>query len=302
MRYARLFFLEFDLNYIIFDLEWSNYYNYATKTGINEVVEIGAIRLNDSLNIVDTFKQLVKPTFAKKISNRCKSITKITNDEVKSEGISFTDAMADFKRWCGNGDNVFLSWSNSDLYVLANNYLKVLGNCHVSFIKKYCDAQKYCMAFLPKQELKSGNQVGLSRCAEMFGISVDTEKLHRALADCYVTAECLKKVYNSDKIKGYISVCDSSFFERMLYKPYMILEPHSSLFEVNDVVIKCPECGIALERASKIECKNKAFNFAAKCSKCNKAYWTYVRAKKTYDDVLVSTHTVLMNKKRARKY
>ena len=80
------------MNYIIFDLEWSNYYNYSTKTGINEVVEIGAIRLNESLEIVDTFKQLVKPTFAKKLSGRCKNLTKITNEEVKNSGISFVAA------------------------------------------------------------------------------------------------------------------------------------------------------------------------------------------------------------------
>ncbi|MGN0523674.1 MAG: exonuclease domain-containing protein [Eubacterium sp.] len=288
------------MNYIIFDLEWSNYYNYSTKTGINEVVEIGAIRLNESLEIVDTFKQLVKPTFAKKLSGRCKNLTKISNEDVKNSGISFVDAMADFTRWCGAKENVFLSWSNSDLYVLANNYLKVLGNCNISFIKYYCDAQKYCMSFIPDSELDGNNQIGLSKCADIFGISVDTQKLHRALADCYITAECLKKVFDNASIKGYINPCDSSFFERLLYKPYMIIEPHSNLFDIDNVKITCPTCGSDLYKISNVDCKNKAFNFASKCPKCNKAYWANVRAKKTYDDVIISTHIVLMNKKRAK--
>ena len=56
------------MNYIIFDFEWNNAFNYAIKKSINEIIEIGAVKLDRNLNIVDTFKQLIKPKVSRKIS------------------------------------------------------------------------------------------------------------------------------------------------------------------------------------------------------------------------------------------
>lgn len=53
--------------YIIFDLEWNNAYNYSTGKGMNEIIEIGAVKLDEKLNIVDTFKQLIKPKISKSL-------------------------------------------------------------------------------------------------------------------------------------------------------------------------------------------------------------------------------------------
>lgn len=33
------------------------------------------------------------------------------------------------------------------------------------------------------------------------------------------------------------------------------------------------------------------------CEKCGKKFWTYIRAKQTYDDIVVSTRAVQINKK-----
>lgn len=295
------YFGECVLYYIIFDLEWNNAYNYSSQKPFNEIIEIGALKLDEKLNIVDSFKQLVKPQLAKKLSSRCKRLTKITNEEIRENGIPFETAIADFSQWARGKDNIFMSWSNSDLYVLSSNFLRFLSNCNVNFMDNYCDAQKYCMSFVPESENENNNQIGLSRCAELFGIEVDITKLHRALSDCYVTAECLKKVFDKDKFAEYVQPCDSSFFERILYKPYMICEPVSDLFDVNSVKLFCPGCDTEMSRVSNIEIRNKAFNFAVRCPKCNKSYWAFVRAKKTYDEVIVSKRVVLMNKKRARK-
>ena len=47
------------MNFIIFDLEWNNAYNYKLKHGMNEIIEIGAVKLDENLDVVDTFKQLI---------------------------------------------------------------------------------------------------------------------------------------------------------------------------------------------------------------------------------------------------
>ena len=61
--------------YVIFDLEWNNAYDYRFGKGMNEIIEIGAVKLDEKLNIADTFKQLVKPKLSRKLSSRFKNLT-----------------------------------------------------------------------------------------------------------------------------------------------------------------------------------------------------------------------------------
>lgn len=286
------------MKYIIFDLEWNNAYNYARNGFMNDIIEIGAVMLDEKLNIVDTFKQLIKPENFKKLSSRCKNLTKITNEEIKEYGIPFDSAFSEFARWCYGDYNVFLSWSNSDLYVLINNFREYLGTVSIDFIEHYCDAQKYCMSFIKKED---NNQIALGRCAELLGIDVDIESLHRALADCYVTAECFKKVYNKEKLGKYIDDCDNRFFERLIYKPYLITEPNTDYFDLSKVKITCPNCGGNMNPVDKLDNVNKVFRGATKCTRCNRLFWSYVRAKKTYDGVDISINSVNMNRKKARR-
>ena len=287
--------------YIIFDFEWNNAYSYITHNFMNEIIEIGAVKLDEKLNIVDTFKQMIYPELTKKISGRCKKLTGITNEELKENGISFNRAFADFARWGAGENNVFMSWSNSDLYVLSGNFLQHNGSCKVDFMPNYCDVQKYCMSFIKRDEEHKNNQIALSKCAEEFGVEVDIEKLHRALADCYVTAECFKKVYDKDKLKSFISHCDSTFFERLLFKPFYITSFNSPHFDVHSYQLTCPNCGRNIKQSEQYTIQNKSFKGAVRCKKCHKTFWVFIRAKKLYDEVSVKTHFVEMNKKRARK-
>ena len=291
------------LKYIIFDLEWDNFYNYKTKNSINEIIEIGAVKLNDRLEIVDTYKQLIKPRFLKKLSKRCADLTKISYDEMVECGVAFEKAIDDFKKWSAADDEtVFFSWSMSDMYALAYYYSVIFGNCRIDFIKHFCDAQQYCTVYVPTDKRHGNNQLSLAYCAEVFGIQTDTEKLHRALMDCYVTADCLKSVFDKDTFSEYVNDCDNVFFERLLYKPYLIVNPHTDIFDINSVVLRCPECNSVLNGAGDVAVKNKAFSFATKCSKCNKPYWAFVRAKKTYDKVEVKQKLIVMNKRKAKHY
>lgn len=285
--------------YIIFDLEWNNSYNYKTKTGINEIIEIGAIKLNQKLEIVDTFKQLIKPRLSKKLGSRFKNLTHITMDEIKKSGVDFDTAFADFAMWSREDGNVFMSWSNSDLYTLVFNYRVFRGTTYVDFIKKYADAQKYCMS---KMNIDNGgNQISLSACAKELEIDVEEDKLHRALTDCYITAFCFKKLYDNDIFKHFVKECDESFFERLVYKPYY-LTPDSDEFDINNVEITSPCCNEKVEVINPFDFSNNSFRAVGKCSKCGKKLWINVRAKRTYDDIIISKRLVPVNKKRAKHF
>ncbi len=288
--------------YIIFDLEWNGSYSYYNQSFINEIIEIGAVKLDRQLNIVDTYRRMIYPRFTKKLSGRCKRLTNITNEEVKSEGIDFIDAFKEFARWSNEEGNVFMSWSNSDLFVMTQNFMQHTGNARIDFIKRYCDVQKYCMSFIKKEDNPGGNQVSLENCAELFGIEIDTEKLHRALADCYVTASCFRNVYDESKLAPYIKDCDYKFFEKLLFKPFYVTDEIHEDFDIHNVELFCPNCEGILDVPDELTVVNKAFKGAVTCNYCRKSYWIFIRVKKLYEDYSVKTSYVEMNKKRARRF
>lgn len=284
--------------YIIFDLEWNNAYNYKTKKGFNEIIEIGAVKLDENFKVVGTFKQLIKPAISKKLSSRFKNLTHITSDEISKNGISFENAISDFARWSEKEKSVFMSWSNSDLYVLVDNFKYFFGKTTVDFMKKYADVQKFCQRNI---KTENSNQIGLAKCAEYMNISVDSENLHRALEDCYLASKCFEKVFDKNEFKKYVSDCDFDFFERLIFKPYYITKVKSNDFDANDVEFNCPVCGGKLNRLTEFECKCCAFKAVGECKPCKKKFWIFFRAKQNYDCINISKRVTEMNKNKARK-
>ena len=65
------------MKYVIFDLEWNNAFDYKEQKGLNEIIEIGAVKLDEDLNIADTYTQLIKPKLSKKLSKRFVDLTSI---------------------------------------------------------------------------------------------------------------------------------------------------------------------------------------------------------------------------------
>lgn len=284
------------MDYIIFDFEWNNAYNYKTHKGMNEIIEIGAVKLSDSLEIIDTFKQLIKPRISKKLGGRFKNLTNITMDEINEKGIDFDSAFSEFALWSRGENTVFLSWSQSDLYTLVDNFVKFKGTTYVDFIENYADVQKYCMQFI---ENHNGNQISLSHCAELFEIDLSNQSLHRALEDCFAEAFCFKKVFDKEKFLPFINKCDRAFFEKLVFKPYYISDKDNQ-FNVLGVSLTCPKCGGKVAPLKEYEFENKTFKSAGQCKKCKAKFWIFVRAKKTYDEIIVSKRLVQINKKRAK--
>ena len=51
--------------YVILDLEWNNTYGRKTKSFINEIIEIGAVMLDDELREVSRFSRLIRAQIGK---------------------------------------------------------------------------------------------------------------------------------------------------------------------------------------------------------------------------------------------
>jgi inhibitor of KinA sporulation pathway (predicted exonuclease) len=260
------------------DLEWNNVYIPKTKSFMNEIIEVGAVMLNDELEKIGEFSRLIKSRIGKKIRSNIKKLTHITNDDVRN-GEPFETVMQELENWIGDRENVILTWGNSDIRVIIENFRFLTGCDTVPFMKNYTDAQRY---FQIKKGIPVEKQLGLFNAAVEVGMNPDEFSHHRALDDSLLTAECFKRVYSEDFAK-YIQRCDGRFYEKLFFKPYAISNIHSPLVDKSLLSYTCEECGVKGEMQKNWRYSNQYFRTIYVCPQCGKKVRVAVRFKKYYD-------------------
>lgn len=274
------------MNYIVMDLEWNNAYLKSAHSFVNEIIEVGAVKLNEKLDTIDTFSQFICPVASKKIRSRIKELTHIENDDLKNAA-SFKTVMTDFANWCGE-DFAILTWGDTDIRTLISNY-KFFGKTgDVCFIERYADLQKYCQGFINMENVQ---QAGLSYAAECLEINPDDFPHHRALDDSMLSSECLKKTFDKEKINKYIKKCDAEFFEKLTFKPYYISNRNDPLVNQNVFNEFCDICGGNVKKIKKWKYINHSFRAVFYCEHCDRLFRVNVRIKKMYDRVDVKRNT-----------
>jgi inhibitor of KinA sporulation pathway (predicted exonuclease) len=266
------------MKYIIMDLEWNNSYNKATQKFMNEIIEIGAVKLDSDLNQVDTFSELIKPVVSKKLRSRIKTLTNISNEDVKA-GRPFSTVIKDFEEWIGE-DAVVMSWGDTDIRTLLTNYKWFMKKDSLDFIKKYADLQRYCQCFINMENIQ---QAGLSYAATCLEIDPDRFPHHRALDDSLLSAECFKKVFDEEKLNEFIKVCDYDFYARLLFHPYVIKNKSDPLIDKNLFNCFCEICGGKVQTVKKWKFMNQSFRGIFYCENCDREFRVNLRVKKFYD-------------------
>lgn len=189
------------MNYVVFDLEWNQCPNGKGReiAGLPfEIIEIGAVKLNEDKVIVDSFHELVKPTVYKWIHARTREVIHLDYQNLLSGDI-FPEAVQRFLEWCGE-DFIFCTWGNQDLYELQRNlkFYNMLEKLPGPII--YYDIQK--MFSLCFEDGKSRHS--LEYAIDFLGVSKDLS-FHRALTDAYYTGVILQKI-NKEEVFCYTSV------------------------------------------------------------------------------------------------
>ncbi len=266
------------MNYIIMDLEWNNAYMKSTKKFINEIIEIGAVKLNGQLEIIDTYSELIKPAVSKKLRTRIKDLTHITNEDVFG-GKPFKEAISLLEKWVGDGA-IVMTWGDTDIRTMLTNFKCFLKKDKIDFIKQYADLQRYCQCFI---DMENVQQAGLSYAAECLQIDAEKYPHHRALDDSLLSAECFKKVYNKDKLNEFIKVCDADFYARLAFKPYVIKSKNDPLIDKNLFNCYCDICGGKVEILKKWKFVNQSFRGVFYCANCDREFRVNLRIKKFYD-------------------
>lgn len=264
--------------YIIMDLEWNNAYVHRSKSFMNEIIEVGAVMLDDKLNSVSEFSSFVKSRIGKKIRSNIKRLTHISNDDMRS-GEPFETVMQRFNDWIGDRENVILTWGNSDIRVIIENFRMLAGKENVPFLSNYTDVQRY---FQIKKGIPTEKQLGLFNAAEEVGMDPDSFSHHRALDDSLLTAECFRRVFD-DGFSEFIQPCNSEFYEKLFFKPYAIANINSPLVDKGLLDYTCEDCGAKGKMIKKWRYSNQYFRAVYECPSCGKKVKVAVRFKKYYD-------------------
>lgn len=101
------------MDYIVLDIEFNG--RKFTSDKPMEVIEIGAVRLDDKLRRVDEFSSLVKPVYFAKLNSFIRQKTGIEQAGI-DRAPGFPAVIRDFIGWLGRSDSfLLLTWGGEDL-------------------------------------------------------------------------------------------------------------------------------------------------------------------------------------------
>lgn len=185
-------FVDFEMNQI------DNSHEDILKICKNEIIEIGAVKLDDAYEEIDSFKTYVKPEITP-VQERITKLTGITNDMV-DDAPGFLDAASAFVEWCQDSDIIY-AWSENDLRQF-NKERKLKGFTHDktdTVINRWKDFQKeYARLLGTKRRIALSDAVfylgedfqgaehdalwDARNTAEVFKLSKDREKFNKIMA------------------------------------------------------------------------------------------------------------------------
>lgn len=170
------------MNYIIFDLEATCWLGRPPH-GVNEIIEIGAVKVNRYGEVESIFNKFVKPTLNPVLSDFCKKLTSIQQGDV-DKSKTFPTICQQFMDWIElENEYCLVSWGKYDkeqlalecrLHKLETDWLDAHFNAKVAYKKI-------------KQEV---HEQGLKKVTKNEGFEF-TGIHHRAISD----AENLAKVF-----------------------------------------------------------------------------------------------------------
>lgn len=199
------------VEYIVLDMEWNQAKNKRHKITSpikldGEIIQIGAVKMNEALEVIDTFSVNVKPVFYTKMNKEVERVTLLTDKDIEN-GVPFKKAIRDFENWCnGNKKAVMLTWGPCDIIMLEDN-LEIHG-LDKTWIPENFDAQW----LFDDQVTMEGKRYSLDYARYKFNIK--GRNSHNALNDASNTAEVLQHLNVAEWIeeeRAYEQSCSGIF-------------------------------------------------------------------------------------------
>ena len=286
------------MNYVILDLEWDGAFYPKIGRFINQILQIGAVKLNADFEIVDTFDKTVKSSFSKRVSRRFRELTGITK-EIMLSGVPLSEAFSEYNAWVGD-NAVTMTWSNSDIYTVIENQDNLVDE--KLKIEKYVDLQKYIQGEMRIRGIEYPSQISLLNAANALNISIDETLLHNAKADSIAAAALLKECYNEERFSSFITdTSNPDFFKKFAFKPYYITDINDENIDKSKFEFSCEKCGEPLTLKGNWRVHNCGFFGDMYCKNCKIRYSARVRFRKFFDNVKIKRSLYIRKPKTGRK-
>ena len=176
------------MNYVIYDLEAACWLG-RPPAGHNEIIEIGAILVNDYGEMADKFTRYVRPIINPVLSGFCKSLTSIQQHNVDTAD-RFDVVIDDFMDWFDyeNADFHLISWGENDRKLLTQDCL---------FHDRETDWLEHCidMKVVYQRMRKMNRPLSLKNALAKEEIEF-TGKHHRAIDDALNLAKLFTRYFD----------------------------------------------------------------------------------------------------------
>ena len=230
--------------YISLDLEWNQAYaeqalavQKRLETRLRgEVIQIGAVKLDEKLNICGSYSVIVRPRFFRRIHRHVMRLTGITQAMI-DRGMPLPEAAESFRRWCGD-DFAFLTWGPDDVPMLEDNLRahRIDG----SWLHRVYDLQP----IYNSQTDGLAKQRSLEFVMEQFEIPQNLPA-HDALNDAYFTALVAKELDVPGGVKNYSSVRGEFLEDSVIGDADAGGDGYVTISELlDDDIVKHPVCPI----------------------------------------------------------
>ncbi len=171
------------MNYIIFDIE-ATCWDGAAPSDTQEIIEIGAVLLNDYSEVIGTFDKFIRPIVHPTLSIFCKRLTSIQQEDV-DRSKKFPQVIEAFQDWAEiyDEDYTLCSWGDFDRKIM-------IDNCELHQLDSYWVDQHINVKKQYKNIRGLKKTRGLRTSVEKEGFEF-TGIHHRAISD----AENLAKIF-----------------------------------------------------------------------------------------------------------
>ena len=227
------------MDYIVMDMEWNQAITYSDMVKdpvflTGEIIQIGAVKLNQDLEVVDSFNSRIVPQYYTELHPKVAEITKLSDRDLRN-GQLFTSVFDSFCDWCG-ADFVFLIWGTEDLRILRKNM--ELYDIDTSFMPPCFNLQN----IFADQVSHNSKQYGLTKA--LAAVNETPFDAHDALNDAKSTTLLCSHL---DLIKGLEEYREIVEHKDGVVESYEFEEPYADIADAlsDDYVIsfECPHCG-----------------------------------------------------------
>ena len=178
------------MNYIVLDLEFNQSFPFKTGKKVEpnpecpfEIIQIGAVKLDESFRQLDTFNAMVCPKIYPRLHPFVEKITGIHPEHLANQP-SFAEAYQSFLAFIGPEPAILCTWGSDDIKSLYRNiyFYDLDGD---ALTDQFINVQPFAADYLHHE---AGKAIGLKNAVVELGIP-EEEDFHNALNDAIYTAK-----------------------------------------------------------------------------------------------------------------